>query len=264
MGRRNKTLLIGLLALLGSITACSSAPPAAYGDIPAEPRFFDPAKDPYWLDPRWAKSLLDAAQSVAHDPVPVTDTTTVGPRVTIKFTFADGRIQDPAIVAGTGDPALDDLLLKQVLTAQVPKPTGLHADEAHGFLLDLDMLTPYESFQGSVYAAINGYKVYPKDAVISGAIGSTTIDFDYSDGSAAGIAIVKSSRDKSLDKASLDAVTRAVMPPAPPAYAGKTWHMEAIVCYAINDSKNCPDTKNVILVTGTRIKRVTTEIYHSR
>lgn len=258
---RAKGPLIALLVLTTGIAACSSAPPATDAAVPALPRFFDPAKDPYWQDPRWAKSLLDATQSVVHDPVPVTDMTTVGPRATIKFTFADGRIQDPAIIAGTGDPALDELLLKQVLTAQVPKPTGLHADEAHGFLLDVDMPTPFESFQSSVYAAIDHYKIFPKGALLSGAIGATTLDFDYRDGAATGIAIVKSSKDKDLDKASLDALMRAAMPPAPTAYAGKTWHMEAIVCYTINESNNCPDTKNTILVTATRIKTVTTTTF---
>lgn len=257
----SKVTLIALLTLMGGLVACGSAPPSADAGAPTLPRFFDPAKDPYWLDPRWAKGLLDAAQSVVHDPVPVTDLTTVGPRVTIKFTFADGRIQDPAIIAGTGDPALDDLLLKQVITAQVAKPTGLHAEEAHGFLLDLDMPTPFESFQGSVYDSIDHQKLYPKDAIFAGTMGETTTDFDYLDGKANSIAIVKSSNNHDLDKASLDAVTRAAMPSAPPAYAGKGTHMEVIVCYALNDTKRCPVADNVILVFGTRVKTVTVTSY---
>lgn len=249
---RVKSPLIALLVLMAGIAGCASAP-GRDADATA-PHRFDPAADPYWLDPVWAKALLDAAQSVVQYPAPPTDMKTVGPQVTIKFTFADGAIKDPAIIAGTGDPTLDDLLLKQVSSAQVPKPAGLHTDEPHGFLLDLDMLTPFESFQRSVYSAIDRYKIYPKDAVFAGTMGQTTVDFDYIDGKANGIAIVKSSNNHVLDKASLNTVTNAIMPPVPPAYAGRNMHMEVVVCYALNDPKLCPVANNVILVFGARIR----------
>lgn len=250
MNTRAKVSLIGLLALLGGVAACSSAP----SDNPAY-RLFDAPIDPYWEDQRWAKALLDATEAVVRDPVALSDTTTIGPHVAIKFTFANGMIQDPAIIAGTGDPSLDELLLKQVVTAQVPKPGGVHADEPHGFLLDLDMLTPYESFQDSVYAAIDQYKVYPKNALIAGDIGATTLDFDYLDGKANGITVVASSKSRDLDESSLAAVTRALLPPAPSAYAGKTLHMEVTICYNLNNSKNCKIARNVVLVRGTRVRR---------
>lgn len=255
MSARGWGALTVSLALMGGLTACSSALVGPHGTVAA--RSFDPATDPYWDDPRWAKALLDATQAVVQDPVAPTDMKTVGPQVTIKFTFADGRIQDPAIIAGTGDPGLDDLLLKQVVTAQVPKPGGPHADEPHGFLLDLDMPTPFEAFQGSIFTAIDRHKVYPKNPILSGTIGATTLDFDYRDGQATSIAIIKPSKDHALDQASLNAVSRAVMPPAPATYAGQTWHMEVIVCYSLNDSMNCPIARNVIQVHGARIKTVT-------
>lgn len=250
MNACGKVSMIGLLALMGGLAACSSAP----SDNPAY-RLFNAPVDPYWDDQRWAKALLDAVEAVAHDPVVMTDTTTIGPHVIIKFTFANGMIQDPAIIAGTGDPSLDELLLKQVITAQVPRPGGAHANEPHGFLLDLDMLTPYESFEDSVYTAIDAAKVYPKDALLSGAIGAATLGFDYLDGKATGIAIVTSSRDRYLDKSSLAAVANALMPPAPPAYAGKTLHMEVTICYNLNNSKNCQIARNVVLVRGTLVRR---------
>lgn len=249
MNIRGKASLIASLALMGSLAACGSAP----ADNPAS-RLFNAPVDPYWEDQRWTKALLDAAEVVVRDPVALTDTTTVGPRVAIKFTFADGMIHDPSIIAGTGDPNLDELLLKQVVTAQVPKPGGARAGEPHGFLLDLDMLTPYESFQDSIYAAVDATKVYPKDAIISGATGATTLGFDYLDGKATGITIVASSRDRILDKSSLAAVTNAQMPPAPVAYAGKTLHMEVTVCYYLNNSKNCQIARNVILVRAVLVR----------
>jgi hypothetical protein len=255
MSIRGKAALVASLALVEGIAACSSSPPRS--DIATAMRRFNQPTDPYWLDSRWDRALLEAAQAVVHDPaVAVTDMATQGPHVTINFTFADGVIKDPDIISGTGDPVLDELLLKQVVMAQVPKPIGLHADEAHGFLLDLDMLTPFESFQSSIYSAVSYYKIYPKDAIISGAIGATTVDFDYLDGKANGISITKSSHDRILDKASFDTVAKAIMPTVPQPYAGKTLHMEVILCYALNDPRTCPVAKNVILVFGTRTKTV--------
>lgn len=256
MNARGKTSVIALLALMGCIAACSSVP--NHDDAAATPHRFDPVTDPYWLDPQWDKALLDAVQSVVHDPVGAADMTVRGLRATVKFTFADGAIEWPALTAGTGNPDLDDLLLRQVASAKVPRPTGLHAEEPHDFIMDLDMPTPFESFQYSVYASIDRQKVYPKNPILAGATGNTTVDFDYLDGKANGITIVTSGKNRDLDKASLDAVTKAVMPPAPPVYAGKALHMEVIVCYCLNDSKNCPDARNVVLVRGTRTVRIET------
>jgi Gram-negative bacterial TonB protein C-terminal len=259
MSAHGKAALIASLALLASLTACSSTP--AGDDAVAASHRFNPVTDPYWLDPQWDNALLDAAQAVVHDPVTETDMTTHGPHVTIKFTLANGAITEPAIIAGTGNPDLDDLLLKQVVTAQVPKPTGLQAGEPHGFLLDLDMLTPYEYFQNSVYAAIYQHRLYPKNALLHGTTGSATVDFDYLDGKANNIAIIKSSNSVDLDKSSIYAVTNATMPLVLTAYADKTLHMEVIVCYCLNSSKSCSDARNVILVEGTRVVTVTVQTY---
>lgn len=250
---RSKGPLIALLVLMTGIAGCSSEPTQADVDIVNAPRRFDPATDPYWLNQQWDKALLDATQATVHYPVAETDTTTTGPHVTIKFTFANGAIQDPAIISGTGDPSLDDTLLKEVSTAQVPKPAGLHADEPHGFLLDLDMLTPYETFKSNLYSAIEYRKLYPKDAILNGNMGASTVSFDYLDGKASDVTLVVSSKSRELDKASLNAVTRTTMPIAPGIYAGKTLHMEVIFCYTLNGIKNCPDARNLILVQGTRV-----------
>lgn len=263
MSLRGKAYLIALMALMGCLVGCSSV---SNRDDAAAPHRFDPAADPYWLDPRWDKTLLDAVQSVVHDPVDAADISARGLRATVKFTFADGAVEYPALVAGTGNQDLDDLLLRQVASAQIPKPTGLHADEPHDFLLDLDMPTPYEAFQYSVYASIDRQKVYPKDPIIAGATGNTTVGFDYLDGQANNIAMTISSKNKDLDRSSVGAVMKATLPSAPEVYAGKSMHMEAVFCYSLifspTDIKNkCPTEKNVILVQGTRIKIVTVETY---
>jgi protein TonB len=168
-------------------------------------------------------------------------------------------IEYPDIVQSTGDPDMDKLMLRQIASVQPPQATGLRADEIHEFIKELDMPTPFESFQSGIYGAIDAKKIYPKEAVMGGVGGVAAVDFDYLDGKISGITLVRASRDKDLDKVSVGAVTRAVMPPVPPAYAGQARHMEAIFCYSLRESaeaKNpCPAALNVIEVTGTRIRR---------
>jgi len=251
---------LAVVAIVDCLAGCKgSVPPRTYAVCMSSRPCFDPSKDPYWEDPRWDKSLLDAVQSAVHDPVDVADMSAPGLHATVKFTFQDGIIEYPEITQGTGDAEMDKLMLHQLAAVQAPKPTGLRADELHEFILDLDMPTPFESFQSGIYESIDAQKVYPKDAIIGGIGGIAAVDFDYLDGKTSGITLARSSKDKNLDKASVNAVTKAIMPTAPPAYAGKARHMEAIFCYSLDGSTrigpSCPAALNVIFVTGTRIKR---------
>lgn len=245
-----------------ALSACASSPDSVQSPAPQR---FNPATDPYWADPRWQAALLQSVQAVVHNPVDAADMSTPGLHGEVQFTLADGSIEYPDLAASTGDPNVDRLMLQQVVSAQPPKPTGPYAGQAHDFTLELDMPTPFESFQYSVYASIDYQKVYPKDPILAGATGNTTVDFDYLDGRANNISMTISSKNKELDKSSIGAVTKAVLPPAPQAYAGKSMHMEVIVCYTLMESstdiKNkCPTEKNVIVVLGTRIVRATISV----
>ena len=258
----NMRIVLLALLVLGGITACGSVPATHGADEPTGR--FDPGKDPYWEDPKWDNTLLTAVQSVAHDPADPAAMATPGLHATVKFTYLNGTIEYPEVVTGTGDPELDKLLLHQVASAQIPLPSaGLETDKPHEFVLDLDVPTPFESFQSSVYAAIDARKVYPKETLISAMTGDTRVDFDYLDGKASGIAMTASSNSKDLDKASVNSVTKAVFPQAPAAYAGKTLHMQALFCYTMTLADNgstftvknqCPVGRNVIVVQGTRFK----------
>lgn len=252
------------LALVFTCVLAACAGPGVH-KVTYYPSGFDPAKDPYWEDPRFAKSLLDAVQPAVHAPADAGDMSTPGLHGAVKFTYVGGVIEYPDIAESTGNPDMDKLMLHQVASVQPPKATGPYADEPHEFLMELDMPTPFESFRSGIYTAINSQKVYPKDAILRGGMGDVTVSFDYLDGKAGNIVmdVARSSKSKDLDKASMDAVTRAVMPSAPPAYAGKTLHMEALFCYSLRGSAAakdpCPTGSNVIEVTGTRIMRVDIE-----
>lgn len=276
MSVRVSATRFALAAVMIGLVAC--APEAR--EVPSQeaqsnaatyyPSGFDPAKDPYWEDPRWQKTLLDTLQQAVHDPADTNPISTPGLHATIKFTFEDGDIEYPEIVSGTGSPDLDALMLHQIASVRVPLPTiGLQTDQAHEFELDLDMPTPLETFESTIYDAIQYQKVYPKYPIIEGTVGETTVAFDYQDGKASNIAMTISSKSKELDKSSIAAVTKATMPAAPAAYAGRSLHMEAVFCYTIVMSDNgaapfvkyqCPAARNEIVTIGTRIMRV--EISH--
>lgn len=247
------------LLLACALSACGSAPPSA---TPLRPATDSKA---YWENPDWQALLLGAVQSVVHQPTDTTSTPITGVNAMVRFTVANGTIENPEIAASTGYADLDKLMLLQVASAKPPKTWGLHASEPHEFELLLDMLTPLDSLQYNIYRAIEYQKVYPKEEILTGTVGNNTVDFDYRDGKASNIALITSSKSSYLDRASLDAVTRAVLPLAPTAYTGKPIHMEVVLCYTLFESppdmivNQCPTAKNVIVVHGTRIKRTTVE-----
>jgi outer membrane biosynthesis protein TonB len=193
---------------------------------------------------------------MVHAPADAGDPSAPDIVAMVRFTIAKGAIENSEVITGTGNAVQDELLLQQVAAAKVPKIYGPQADTPHEFELQLKILTPVESFEYNVYAAIDWQKLYPKESVMRGAMGNATVDFDYVDGKATNIAITKSSRDRDLDKASLGSVSRAQLPAAPSTYSGKPLHMEVIVCYVLNDSIDCPSGQNVIEVRGSRIKTV--------
>lgn len=255
----NRLARLVLLALMVGLAGCASTPVTQ--DAGAPTANFNPSKDPYWEDPRWDKTLLDAVQAAVRAPADPADMSTPDLHATVKFTFLQGVLEYPEIVTSTGNPDLDKLMLHQIAAVQAPQGAGLRSDEPHEFVLDLDMPTPFESFRSSIYAAIDYKKIYPKEAIISGSAGNTVVEFDYVDGKANNIAMTQSSKSKGLDNASLNTVARADLPPIPAAYSGKTLHITAVFCYTIFESsaniKNpCPTSNNVIVVQATRIKRV--------
>jgi len=245
---------LAVLILACALSACGSAPPQAN-----KPSLF--SEQAYWMNSYWQAEMFAAIQCVVRLPANAASPATPGIHGTVKFLFSNGKIEDPEIVASTGDPDLDKLMLQQVVTAKIPKPYGLHTDQPHEFELPLEMFTPYKSFEYNVYAEIDRKQEYPRDPLLQDIMGITALDFDYLDAKASHIVMVKSSGNKQLDKASLGAVTKAKMPAAPPGYAGKTLHMLVIFCYDINYAQKCPTGKNVIDLEGTRIVRRTVVTY---
>lgn len=234
-----------------ALSACSSTPPHVNA-----PRFIYLGTQVYWMNPFWQAELLETVQSVVHLP---DRTTTSGIQGTVKFLYDNGAIKNPTIVTSTGNSDLDKLLLRQVVTAKIPKPFGPHTDQPHEFELPLEMFTPFESFEYNVYAAIKLKITYGRNALIDGETGIATVNFEYLDAKVQNIVIAKSSGHGDLDKSSIATVSNAVMPPPPPGYTDKIVPMQAIFCYNFNFTKKCPAGKSIIEVDGFRIKR--TEVY---
>lgn len=85
-------------------------------------------------------------------------------------------------------------------------------------------------FTASMKAAIDAAKVYPKEAILGGETGVTTVSFDYVNGVVSNIKVDKSSGARSLDKAAMNAVLKAAMPPKPAELAG-TSHFVILVSF---------------------------------
>lgn len=75
-------------------------------------------------------------------------------------------------------------------------------------------------FQSSMKSAIDAAKVYPKESVLAGETGAVSVSFDYINGVVSNIKIDKGSGARKLDKAAMDAVQKAVLPPKPAELAG--------------------------------------------
>lgn len=92
------------------------------------------------------------------------------------------------------------------------------------------------NFYAELHAAIDAAKVYPRQAILSGATGTATVSFDYHDGSVSNIRIDRSSGDRSLDRAAMDAVRNAHYPPPPSQFQGQTLHFSVPVVFNLGGS----------------------------
>ena len=88
----------------------------------------------------------------------------------------------------------------------------------------VDIAAIRADFYSQLHAAIDAAKVYPREAVISGATGTVVVSFDYLDGQVSNIHVDRSSGARPLDRAAMDAVARARYPMPPPQFAGQTIH----------------------------------------
>lgn len=264
-------MIVGVAACAGPKIKESQPQGAQPGEVTYYPTGFNPAKDPYWEDPRWEMILLDTLQNAVHDPADTSDLSAPGLHATIKFTFQNGDIEYPEIVSSTGNQDLDKLMLHQIASMQVTLPAyDLQTDQPHEFEMDLDMPTPLETFESTIYSAIDRWKVYPKDPILLGVTGNTTVAFDFQDGKTSNVVMTASSKSKELDRSSITAVNKATMPAVPSTYAGKSMHIEVVFCYTLEFAKNgtflgtknqCPTARNVIEITGIRIERTEVNRY---
>jgi TonB family protein len=119
------------------------------------------------------------------------------------------------MVESTGRPDLDTVILHQLSSAKVPLPFGPRAREAHAFQLELTMPGPLEEFSYEQKIAVDKAKLYPRNAILDGAQGVSIVFFDNVDGKAANVHLIKSSGDKSLDTAAVQAVSDAQLPTPP-------------------------------------------------
>ncbi len=234
----NKFELVSLA--FAALTACSSTPGMG-------------SDDAYWQDQRWDGKLLDAVQSALHypldangqpvQPIPQEAQATVG------FTYVDGKIKDPRIIASSGRADLDAAFLTQVVAADPPSAHGSHAAEPHPFELVLEMPTPMQVFDIALYTAVTAKREYPQEAVNHGAQGVVTVGFKYHEGKASEIKTENSSGSPVLDRAAMRSVQQAHMPPQPPWMQQEPLNMTISLCYSLGNSNICPPMQAVLQVS---------------
>lgn len=88
-------------------------------------------------------------------------------------------------------------------------------------------------FYAEIHAAINAAKQYPRDAILAGATGTVTVSFDYKDGQVSNVTIARSSGNRSLDRAAMQAVRTAQMPKTPAVFAGQSMHFTVPVVFSL-------------------------------
>ncbi len=100
----------------------------------------------------------------------------------------------------------------------------------------VDIAAIRASFLAELHAAIDAAKSYPRQAILSGTTGTVTVGFDYYDGQVSNIRIDRSSGDRALDRAAMDAVARARYPQPPPQFQDQTLHLTIPVAFSLPGS----------------------------
>lgn len=99
----------------------------------------------------------------------------------------------------------------------------------------VDLAKVRDDFYSQLHAAIDAAKVYPREALLSGSTGTVTVSFDFFNGEASNIRIVRSSGSRQLDRAAMDAVARAHYPPAPPELAGQKMQLSIPIVFTLGE-----------------------------
>lgn len=90
-------------------------------------------------------------------------------------------------------------------------------------------------FNSRVKAAIDAAKVYPREAILSGATGIVRVTFYYKDQHVSDVQIERSSGNRALDRAAMEAVNKAQYPVPPPQLAGQRIRMVINVQFTLGD-----------------------------
>ena len=89
-------------------------------------------------------------------------------------------------------------------------------------------------FAAAMKRAIDAAKVYPKEPLLRGVTGTATVSFDYVGGVVSDVRVDRSSGDRRLDEAAMQAVQNAAMPPKPAELAG-TGHFVILVDFSVGN-----------------------------
>lgn len=80
---------------------------------------------------------------------------------------------------------------------------------------------------------IDAAKVYPRSAILAGKEGDVTVQFTYLNGKVSDIEVLHTSGNRALDRETVQAVARAVIPEPPPELVGQSIPMQITIVYSL-------------------------------
>lgn len=205
----------------------------------------------YWDDRKWVAQLYQAVQDSFSLP-PDIDPKIQYHDATVQFTYADGTLQDAEMVKSSGSEAVDVAIQRGIAAIHVPAPPGPPNPEPHrfqmdvhtsGFQTDVPMPAALESFTWALHRAIFAAARNPGGT----SAGRVSVDFHYADGKVSNITVTQTSGASEIDKAAVDAVAQAKLPPTPAAFS-KITHFVITFCFG-NDSYCGGSSQTVIRVS---------------
>ncbi|HET7175984.1 MAG TPA: TonB C-terminal domain-containing protein [Gammaproteobacteria bacterium] len=183
----------------------------------------------YWDDRKWVAEMYHAVQQGIYLPADI-DPKIQYHDATVQFTYADGALQDAEVVKSSGSEIVDAAIQSQIGAIHVPVPPGPPDVEPHRFQMDVHMQMALEAYTWALHRAIFAAAHNPGGT----SVGRVLLDFDYTGGKASNITVTQTSGASEIDKAAVDAVAHAKLPPTPAAFS-KITHFVIGFCFGNGD-----------------------------
>ena len=228
--RMNRTVWITSIMLL-SLCACASQ----QANKSAKP------------DPHLVAKLGRSIQAHIHYPDNSRNKIPEGANATVQLNYGNGQLKNILITKSTGNSFLDSTLLRQLRSIRLPENKFKSLKRSQRFEFTFDIVNPrYTRFMRSLYQAISQNMTYPNTPET----GMATVIFTYVNGTLSKVKIFKTSGNKSLDRAALDAVLRTRHMPTPAWVHNDKFRYTIAFCFG---SRQCGEKQEKLVSVPEKI-----------